>query len=80
MRCKKLCHCFRVTIVNFRQIKCNVVPVPEYKIEREDLLKDLWVFRYSVEQITSRLGFTKQHGVKLKTWMIRCPEEVLYKY
>ncbi|ERL86976.1 transcription termination factor, mitochondrial [Dendroctonus ponderosae] len=52
----------------------------EYQIEREELLRDLWVFKYSVDQITSRLGFTKQHGVKLKTWMIRCPEDVLYKH
>ncbi|XP_050310035.1 transcription termination factor, mitochondrial isoform X2 [Anthonomus grandis grandis] len=46
----------------------------------EDILKDLWVLKNSENHVQKRLEFLKYHNVKnIKTWMIRCLEESLYK-
>ncbi|KAJ6639694.1 Transcription termination factor, mitochondrial [Pseudolycoriella hygida] len=45
-----------------------------------DILKDLWAFRYPLEQIEDRLILAQQgQKNKLMPWMIRCPESKLLK-
>lgn len=46
----------------------------------EEILNDLWVLKYSESFLKSRMELIQKTDIKkLKTWMIRCPEEVLYK-
>lgn len=52
----------------------------EYGISMEDILRDLWVFKYSIQNIQKRLRFAKENNIeKFKTWMIRVPPIVLEK-
>lgn len=49
-------------------------------ISKEDMLKDVWIFKYSEIFLLKRFDIFKEHGIKeIKTWMIRCPEERMLK-
>jgi len=51
------------------------------EISKEEILKDLWILKYSKSFIKNRLQLIKKHKVVvLKTWMLRCPEEILFRH
>ncbi|KAL1491131.1 hypothetical protein ABEB36_011773 [Hypothenemus hampei] len=53
----------------------------DYNFTKQDIVNDLWVLKYSKNFTLKRLSFIKENGVEnIKTWMIRCPEEVLYRH
>lgn len=46
----------------------------------KEILNDLWILNYSESFLNTRMELIQKTNIKkLKTWMIRCPEEVLYK-
>ncbi|XP_052866857.1 uncharacterized protein LOC128272994 [Anopheles cruzii] len=46
----------------------------------EDILADLWAFKYSPAIVAERIARAKQvRGKKLMPWMVRCPDVVLEK-
>lgn len=52
----------------------------EYGISHEDILKDLWVLKYSIENIQNRLRIANDsHIENIKTWMVRAPPDVFEK-
>lgn len=40
----------------------------------------MWVFMYSMDQITQRIKHIKAAKVVTKPWMLRCKAEVLERY
>uniref|UniRef100_A0A182Y943 Mitochondrial transcription termination factor n=1 Tax=Anopheles stephensi TaxID=30069 RepID=A0A182Y943_ANOST len=49
-------------------------------MNREDILADLWAFKYSPGIVAERIARAKEvRGKKLMPWMVRCPEVVLEK-
>lgn len=49
-------------------------------MDREDVLADLWAFKYSPAVVSERISRAKQvRGKKLMPWMVRCPDTVLEK-
>uniref|UniRef100_A0A182QGG9 Transcription termination factor, mitochondrial n=1 Tax=Anopheles farauti TaxID=69004 RepID=A0A182QGG9_9DIPT len=49
-------------------------------MNREDILADLWAFKYSPGIVAERITRAKQvRGKKLMPWMVRCPDVVLEK-
>ncbi|XP_053672334.1 uncharacterized protein LOC128722683 [Anopheles nili] len=49
-------------------------------MNREDILADLWAFKYSPGIVAERIARAKQvRGKKLMPWMVRCPDVVLEK-
>uniref|UniRef100_A0A182JFU3 Mitochondrial transcription termination factor n=1 Tax=Anopheles atroparvus TaxID=41427 RepID=A0A182JFU3_ANOAO len=49
-------------------------------MNREDILADLWAFKYSPGIVAERIERAKQvRGKKLMPWMVRCPDVVLEK-
>lgn len=52
----------------------------EYCIPKEDILKDLWIFKYAVKNIEAKLEFAQENNIQnMKTWMIRVPTPTLEK-
>lgn len=52
----------------------------EYHIPKEDILKDVWVFKYAVKNIEAKLEFAARNNVQtFKTWMVRVPSPTLEK-
>lgn len=50
----------------------------EYNVSTNDILKDVWVLRYSENHIRNRCELYKETGkLKMKTWAIRCPLKVI---
>ncbi|KYM81393.1 hypothetical protein ALC53_08161 [Atta colombica] len=50
----------------------------EYNIKNKDILKDVWVLRYSENHIRHRCELYKDTGrLKMKTWAIRCSLHVI---
>lgn len=50
----------------------------EYNIKNKDILKDIWVLRYSENHIRHRCELYKDTGrLKMKTWAIRCSLHVI---
>ncbi|KYM94898.1 hypothetical protein ALC62_14493 [Cyphomyrmex costatus] len=50
----------------------------EYNIQNKDILKDIWVLRYSENHIRHRCELYKDTGrLKIKTWAIRCSLQVI---
>nr|CAD7195393.1 unnamed protein product [Timema douglasi] len=44
----------------------------------EDILKDVWVFRYNLQSIQSRLDRIKESGIiGIKPWMVHCDMKIL---
>ncbi|XP_030753578.1 transcription termination factor, mitochondrial [Sitophilus oryzae] len=53
----------------------------DFGFANEELLKDLWIFRYSADFILARCEMIRKYKiVNIRTWMIRCPEETLLKH
>ncbi|CAH1133984.1 unnamed protein product [Ceutorhynchus assimilis] len=53
----------------------------EHGFTKEDILKDLWILKYSNDFIINRLKFIQnQEKCVMKTWMLRCPEDTLIKH
>lgn len=53
----------------------------EYNVNNKDILKDLWVLRYSENHIRHRCELYKDTGnLEVKTWAIRCPLRVIARY
>uniref|UniRef100_A0A182SIY5 Transcription termination factor, mitochondrial n=1 Tax=Anopheles maculatus TaxID=74869 RepID=A0A182SIY5_9DIPT len=49
-------------------------------MNREDILADLWAFKYSPGIVAERIARAKEvRGKKLMPWMVRCPDVVLEK-
>ncbi|XP_049301358.1 transcription termination factor, mitochondrial [Anopheles funestus] len=49
-------------------------------MNREDILADLWAFKYSPGVVAERIARAKEvRGKKLMPWMVRCPDVVLEK-
>ncbi|XP_036148718.1 transcription termination factor, mitochondrial isoform X2 [Monomorium pharaonis] len=50
----------------------------EYNVSKKDVLKDVWVLRYSENHIRHRCELYKNTGkLNTKTWAIRCPLKVI---
>ncbi|XP_018344827.1 PREDICTED: uncharacterized protein LOC108750086 isoform X2 [Trachymyrmex septentrionalis] len=50
----------------------------EYNIKNEDILRDVWILRYSENHIRHRCELYKETGrLRMKTWAIRCPLQVI---
>ncbi|XP_077545446.1 mitochondrial transcription termination factor isoform X1 [Haemaphysalis longicornis] len=49
-------------------------------ITRDAVLKDPWVFRHSESLMASRAARCRALGVPVRTWMLRCPEDVLERH
>ncbi|XP_050453822.1 transcription termination factor, mitochondrial [Cataglyphis hispanica] len=57
--------------ISYIDKKLNILH--EYNINNKDILKDLWVFRYSENHIRHRCELYKDTGtLEIKTWAIRC--------
>lgn len=66
--------------VNLQHLESLLKLLMENGFPKEDIVKDMWVFKYSDSFIRTRLQCIKEHKVEpIKTWMLRCPEETLYK-
>uniref|UniRef100_A0A1B6IH65 Uncharacterized protein n=1 Tax=Homalodisca liturata TaxID=320908 RepID=A0A1B6IH65_9HEMI len=57
----------------------------EQGVQTEDLLHDLWLFRYSPQFISARIKYLDHIRARekckiIKPWMLRCPEPVLNRY
>ncbi|XP_077495707.1 mitochondrial transcription termination factor [Amblyomma americanum] len=52
----------------------------ECGLSRDALLKDPWVFRHSEALMTSRAERCRALGVPVRTWLLRCPEDVLERH
>lgn len=51
-----------------------------YQVPKEDILKDLWIFKYAVMNIENKLQFAQENNIQtIKTWMIRVPTPTLEK-
>ncbi|XP_025158790.1 transcription termination factor, mitochondrial isoform X2 [Harpegnathos saltator] len=62
--------------VSYIDKKLNVLY--EYNISNKNILKDLWVLRYSENHIRHRCELYKDTGnLDIKTWAIRCPLRVV---
>lgn len=49
-------------------------------MDSEDVLADLWAFKYSPAVVSERIARAKEvRGKKLMPWMVRCPDTVLEK-
>lgn len=49
-------------------------------MDSEDVLADLWAFKYSPTVVAERIARAKKvRGKKLMPWMVRCPDTVLEK-
>ncbi|GAB6021572.1 hypothetical protein CHUAL_004166 [Chamberlinius hualienensis] len=59
----------RIVRVIKRLIASGVTP--------EDILKDLWIIRHNEKVIEERLSKLKAEKIAVKTWMLRCPENIL---
>ncbi|XP_073823016.1 mitochondrial transcription termination factor [Musca autumnalis] len=60
--------------------KTNLELMLKYNVESNNILKDLWAFRYaprSVEMRLKRAMSAKKD--KIMPWMVRCPESILQK-
>ncbi|ETN58188.1 mitochondrial transcription termination factor [Anopheles darlingi] len=67
---------FRVPKENFLE---NLKLFLQY-MNREDILADLWAFKYSPAIVAERIERARQvRGKKLMPWMVRCPDVVLEK-
>ncbi|KYN27837.1 hypothetical protein ALC57_02902 [Trachymyrmex cornetzi] len=52
----------------------------EYNIKNKDILKDVWVLRYSENHIRHRCELYQDTGrLKMKTWAIRCSLQVILR-
>lgn len=74
-----------VTVLNSFLMKVPVSSIDkklnilyEYNVSNKDILKDVWVLRYSESHIRNRCELYKETGkLKIKTWAIRCPLRVI---
>lgn len=74
-----------VTVLNSFLMKVPVSSIDkklnilyEYNVSNKDILKDVWVLRYSENHIRNRCELYKETGkLKIKTWAIRCPLRVI---
>lgn len=49
----------------------------EYGVEKENVLNDFWVLRYSPDILETRLKAAIEADVlKVKAWMVRCTDSV----
>ncbi|KAL9706452.1 hypothetical protein quinque_009970 [Culex quinquefasciatus] len=49
-------------------------------MDRDDVLADLWAFKYSPAVVAERIARAREvRGKKLMPWMVRCPDTVLEK-
>ncbi|XP_077258479.1 transcription termination factor, mitochondrial-like [Temnothorax americanus] len=79
---QRLCE---VTVLNSFLMKIPVSSIDkklnilhEYNVSNNDILKDVWVLRYSENHIRHRCELYKDTGqLKIKTWAIRCPLKVI---
>lgn len=79
---QKLCE---ITVLNSFLMKIPVSSIDkklnilyEYNVSNKDILKDVWVLRYSENHIRHRCELYKDTGkLKIKTWAIRCPLKVI---
>lgn len=54
--------------------------VSEYGITKEEICRDLWVFKYAEQNVVAKLQFASNNNIKnIKTWMIRAPIHVFEK-
>lgn len=62
--------------------KLNKISVcTEYDINNKDILKDLWVLRYSENHVRHRCELYKDTGnLEIKTWAIRCQLRIIVRY
>ncbi|XP_066257232.1 transcription termination factor, mitochondrial [Euwallacea similis] len=52
-----------------------------YGFTKEEVLKDLWILKYSQSLASNRFEFIKKNNIStLKTWMVRCKEDILHKH
>ncbi|KAL0123695.1 hypothetical protein PUN28_005896 [Cardiocondyla obscurior] len=75
----------QVTVLNLFLMKIPVSSLDkklnilyEYNVNNKDILKDVWVLRYSENHIRHRCELYKNTGkLKIKTWAIRCPLKLI---
>ncbi|KAF7283439.1 hypothetical protein GWI33_000524, partial [Rhynchophorus ferrugineus] len=66
---------------DFNHLETYMKLFEDIGISKEDMLKDMWIFKYSESFLSKRFKILREQGVKkIKTWMIRCPEETLLKH
>ncbi|KAH6921805.1 hypothetical protein HPB50_005004 [Hyalomma asiaticum] len=61
-------------------VKRKLTILKEGGISKEALFKDPWVFRSSETLMAKRVELCKKLGIPIRTWMLRCPENVLQRH
>ncbi|XP_014469582.1 PREDICTED: uncharacterized protein LOC106741783 [Dinoponera quadriceps] len=61
--------------VSYIDNKLNILH--EYEVSNKNILKDLWILRYSEHHIRYRCDLYQDTGNEIKTWAIRCPLRVI---
>ncbi|XP_075149791.1 mitochondrial transcription termination factor [Haematobia irritans] len=60
--------------------KANLEIMLKYNVESQNILKDLWAFRYAPRSVETRLKRARSAKKdKIMPWMVRCPESILQK-
>ncbi|XP_018578179.1 transcription termination factor, mitochondrial [Anoplophora glabripennis] len=67
--------------LNLNQLLNNIKLLTDNGITKDEIIKDLWVLRYSTSVIEDRLDTAKRNGIdSFKTWMVRAQPEIFETY
>lgn len=70
-----------IMTLSFTRIKTVINLLKDYNYDSEDIINNLWLFKYSPRTIRRRSSTAKSAGVmRIKTWIIRCSENLLQRY
>lgn len=62
-------------------MKVTINFITDYGVEKQNILNDFWVLRYSPEIAENRLKAAINANVsKVKAWMVRCTDSVFERY
>ncbi|CAH1183274.1 unnamed protein product [Phaedon cochleariae] len=71
---------FLITL-NLDFLQTNLRLLTAYGIPKADIVRDLWVLRYSSASISERMELARKNKIeKMKTWMVRAQQEILDNY
>ncbi|XP_036321751.1 transcription termination factor, mitochondrial [Rhagoletis pomonella] len=64
----------------FDMLEQNLQHMVNYNVSPQNILKDLWAFRYTPKSVQLRLERAKRAKKdKIMPWMVRCPEPILQR-
>ncbi|XP_023012057.2 mitochondrial transcription termination factor [Leptinotarsa decemlineata] len=67
--------------IDINHLTTNLALLSEFGITVEDVIKDLWVLKYSPSAIKERLNLAKSYNVEtMKTWMVRAQRDIFDTY